>query len=91
MRAASAAQALRAVPELEEHLLELLADTDHMVRTEAARVLADGQSAVVYGALQEALADRSVSVQLAARESLDQFGQRRAAGPLEPTSGQREE
>ena len=66
--------------------LTLLVDEDHMVRAEAASVLADCDTPAVRAALEEALADRSVSVQLAVRQSLDQLGPSRPAGPVPSTA-----
>ncbi|MEX0937811.1 MAG: HEAT repeat domain-containing protein [Pirellulales bacterium] len=73
MRALAVARATRTVRELEGQILELLADDDHMVRAEAAKSLALSDSATARPALTEALGDRSISVQEAARASLDQL------------------
>jgi HEAT repeat protein len=73
MRALAVARATRTVRELEGPIVQLLTDEDHMVRAEAAKSLALSDSAAARSALTEALGDRSVSVQEAARASLDQL------------------
>jgi HEAT repeat protein len=74
LRAVGAAQAMGVADQLQQPLVELLADEDHMVRTEAARALSTCNTPAARDALQAALADRSVSVQLAARQSLERLG-----------------
>jgi HEAT repeat protein len=71
LRAIAAAQAMGLVAELQDSLVKLLEDDDHMVRTEAARALAQCNTHHVREALRFALADRSVMVQQAAQESLE--------------------
>ena len=61
------------VVELEPRVLKLLTDNDHVVRTEAARVLAVCDTPASRRALREALLDRSVTVQEAAEHSLRQL------------------
>jgi HEAT repeat protein len=73
LRAIAAAQAMGLVAEVQEQLVGLLEDEDHMVRTEAARALGDCNTLSAREALQAALKDRSVIVQFAAQESLDQL------------------
>ena len=85
LRGIAAARALQAAVELEQELIELLEDEDHMVRTEAAGALGDCQSPAAEEALMRVLDDRSVTVRLAARESLkhmaDRAGGSRCVGP----------
>jgi HEAT repeat protein len=73
LRGISAAQAMGLVAEVQEQLVALLEDDDHMVRTEAARALGECDTLSARDALQAALKDRSVIVQFAARESLEQL------------------
>ncbi len=61
--------------QLEQPLLDLLADDDHMVRTEAASALSECDTPVTRSALHEALDDRSMSVRVAAQESLEALGE----------------
>jgi HEAT repeat protein len=56
--------------QLEEPLLELLRDDDHMIRAAAARALGQSDDPRVRRALNEALGDRSASAREAAEESL---------------------
>jgi HEAT repeat protein len=71
LRGLQIAQAMQVALELEETIVELLADSDHMVRAEAARTLKLCSTACAVQALKRALDDRSVAVQEAARESID--------------------
>ena len=77
LRALGAANAAQVIVELEPRVLKLLTDNDHIVRTEAARVLAACDTPTSRRALREALLDRSVTVQEAAEYSLRQL----AVGP----------
>jgi HEAT repeat protein len=70
IRALSAAEAMDAVVELEEPVLALLRDSDHMVRASAAQTLGSCPTAAARDALRESLVDRSVVVQEAAEHSL---------------------
>jgi len=70
LRALSMARAIGAVKPVEETILGLLRDDDHIVRAEAARALGRAESAASLKALQEALQDRSAAVEDAARESI---------------------
>jgi HEAT repeat protein len=72
LRAVAIAMAIDVVGELEETLTGLLYDDDHLVRAEAAKALARGDSRRSWQALEEALNDRSPVVQEAARNSLRQ-------------------
>jgi HEAT repeat protein len=69
-RALAIAQSIDAVPSLESAIARLLRDDDSAVRAEAAGVLAEGASQASLEALQQALQDRTPSVQEAARRSL---------------------
>jgi HEAT repeat protein len=70
LRAITVAQAMKAIPDLEQALIDRLADEDHVVRAEAARALAVCNSPAVREALVKARADRSLVVREAAEESL---------------------
>jgi HEAT repeat protein len=74
LRALGVAISAHAVAPLESRVLKLLSDDDHVVRTQAARALADCDTAEARQALREALLDRSVTVQEAAQRSLLQLG-----------------
>jgi HEAT repeat protein len=71
LRAVAIARSVDAVAELEEALVGLLEDEDHMVRARAAEALAEGVSVTSRDALGRALSDESAAVQAAARASLD--------------------
>jgi HEAT repeat protein len=70
LRGLAIARAIAIVPEVEETIMELLSDTDHLVRVEAAIALADSDSQAVCDALAEAQHDSCVTVQEAAANSL---------------------
>lgn len=70
IRALTAAEAMDAVVEMEEPILALLRDSDHMVRAAAAQALGNCPTPAARDALREALIDRSVVVQEAAEHSL---------------------
>lgn len=72
-RAVQAANAMGLVRELEQTIIGLLSDDDHMVRIEVARALATCDTAPTWEALRDALLDRSVIVQEAAEQSLEQI------------------
>jgi HEAT repeat protein len=74
-RAVQAAGAMGLVRELEQTVIGLLSDEDHRVRIEAAKALADCDSRPSWEALRDALLDRSVIVQEAAEQSLEQISQ----------------
>ena len=74
-RAVSAAVAMGLSRELEEALIPLVSDSDHMVRAVAAEALSQSESVVTWEALRDALLDRSVIVQEAAEQSLMQISQ----------------
>lgn len=69
-RAVAMARVMDAVPPLEQVIVDLLQDEDHLVRVEAAAALERGTSPTSYLALEEALGDRSPAVQDAAARSL---------------------
>ncbi len=75
LRALAIARCLEAVEQLEEQIVELLSDDDHMVRAEAAALLAQSKTPTSRAALEEALYDRSETVQNAARSSLESRGE----------------
>lgn len=70
LRGLAIAGTMGAVETLEPLVIELLQDEDHMVRAEAAAALAGCTSTASRRALQNALGDRSQTVQEAAAESL---------------------
>ena len=70
---------------VERELINNLEDEDHLVRAAAALALGQSGSDASRAALRTALADRSVVVQLAARESLATLHHTR--GPVRPYSG----
>lgn len=72
-RAVNAAAALGLVRELEEQILPLMSDEDHMVRLATAQALADCETETSWESLRDALFDRSVVVQEAAEQSLLQI------------------
>lgn len=74
-RAVLAAGAMGLVRDLEEKIIPLLSDDDHMVRVAAAQALADTDSAPSWEALRDALLDRSVIVQETAEQSLLRMAQ----------------
>ena len=72
-RALLAALAMGMVSKLEERIIELLSDEDHIVRVAAATALADCKSVPSWEALRDAMLDRSYVVQEAAEGSLQQI------------------
>lgn len=73
MRALQAAEAMQIVAVVEGTIVMLLADEDHLVRLEAARALAQGNSVEACLALRDCEHDSSVTVREAAAESLDKL------------------
>jgi len=73
LRAIEMAIAMQACPELEETLIDLLDDGDHILRSAACRALKHCRSGAARTALIAALEDRSASVQQAAQESVEQM------------------
>lgn len=74
-RAVMAADAMDIVPELEQKVIRLLSDDDHMVRIAVAKALADCGTKPSWEALRDALLDRSVIVKETAEQSLEQLSQ----------------
>ncbi len=72
-RATLAAIVMGVISEVEELVIQLLADEDHMVRIAAAKALAECKSVPTWDALRDALLDRSVIVQEAAEQSLERI------------------
>lgn len=70
IRALQVAEAMEIVREVEETIVTLLSDEDHLVRLEAARALAQGITVDACLALRAAEEDTSVTVREAAAESL---------------------
>ncbi len=86
IRALAVAASLGVVAELEEHVIALVSDEDHLVRVEAATALAQCPTVAAQEALREALTDNSFAVQQAAEESLRELGQT-AVPPIAPSGG----
>jgi HEAT repeat protein len=74
-RTARAARAMGLVQDLEEPMIKLLSDEDHMVRAAAAEALADCTSMPTWEALRDALLDQSFVVKQAAEQSLERISQ----------------
>lgn len=70
LRGLAVARALRLVREVEEAVVPLLQDEDHLIRAEAAATLGGSRSQQAREALAEALHDRSLAVREAAKKSL---------------------
>jgi HEAT repeat protein len=79
LRAMQIAEALDLVPEMEFGLIELCRDEDHVVRTEAARMLGLCWSQEARRTLRDLLSDPRQTVQFAAEQSLEDM----AEDPLE--------
>lgn len=73
LRALDVADVLGLTESLEEQVMELLKDEDHLVRGEAARALGKCSSGASKRALRAALSDVSVTVQQIAAQSLEQL------------------
>ncbi len=73
LRAIAMTQLLDVVYAMEEALIELLSNEDHVVRAEAAKALAQCDTDTARQALADALIDRSVIVQEAAQNSLQEL------------------
>lgn len=74
LRALAVARALQLESKVEESILRLLHDEDHMIRAEAAATLAACRTPAARLGLTEALEDRSPVVQEAARKALEAQG-----------------
>jgi HEAT repeat protein len=72
LRALAIARAIEAVETLEEQVIELLHDEDHLVRAEAVAALAVCPTEASGRALENALSDRSPIVQEAAKKSIQE-------------------
>jgi HEAT repeat protein len=70
LRAVAVARSLALAGETEFELSEMLQDEDHLVRAEAAALLASCRSPASAAALRRSLADHSAAVREAARKSL---------------------
>ena len=74
-KAVLASAAMGLTRQMERSLIELLSDEDHMVRIAAAKSLAEVDTMPSWGALRDALLDKSVIVKEAAEESLRKISQ----------------
>jgi HEAT repeat protein len=73
LRGLEVAVAMNAVAQLDQCVFELAQDSDHFIRSEAARALIHINTERSRQALHDLLLDRSVSVQQAAARSLEQL------------------
>ncbi len=73
LRGLEVAVAMDAVDQVEPMVIDLLSDTDHFVRAEAARTLGYCNTPLAYQALNNALKDRSVAVRESAEQSLSKL------------------
>ena len=88
LRAIEMAEVMQLLGETEGRLIELLQDDDHLVRTEAARVLGASDTPEAQMALRLALLDRSPMVQQTAQASLLDIAERLATrGPAVMSAG----
>jgi HEAT repeat protein len=71
LRGLAIARSIDAVAALEDFVLDLLTDTDHLVRLEAVTTLAHCPTQASAMALREALSDNSETVRQAAQQSLE--------------------
>jgi len=78
LRALKVVEALGQVDQVASGVIALLADEDHVVRVEAAQLLAQSHTAAAAAALRTSLLDKSVLVQQAAERSLLIIRQRQA-------------
>ncbi len=74
-RAVEVVDAMGLVENLEQAIIQLISDEDHMVRVAAANAMASIASPTSWDVLRDALLDRSVIVQEAAERSLDRISQ----------------
>ena len=74
-RAVLASAAMGLTGKMEQTVIALLSDDDHMVRIAAAKSLAEVDTMPSWGALRDALLDRSVIVKETAEESLRKISQ----------------
>jgi len=89
-RAVQAAGTMGLIKDVEKLAIGLLSDEDHMVRVAAAKSLSDCKSMPSWEALRDALLDRSVIVQEAAEQSLEQIS-RSLTQPDKESEGETEE
>lgn len=82
LRAIAIAETMQLAAAVEEPLLGLLEDDDHMIRAAAAAALADVPGERTRSALREALLDSSIAVQNAAEQSLEALASTRSPRPL---------
>lgn len=82
LRALAVARALQLEANLEEGILRLLRDEDHMIRAEAAATLAGCRTPAARLGLTEALEDRSPVVREAARKALEALDGAAPSAPL---------
>lgn len=73
LRGLEAAVAMDAVDQVEPMVIDLLSDTDHFVRAEAARTLGCCNTPLAYQALQTVLHDRSAAVRESAEQALNKL------------------
>ncbi len=76
LRALAVARVIEAVPQVEETILELARQDDHLLRAAAATALADSASPAARALLEEARYDSSLAVQEAALASLAEIDRR---------------
>ena len=90
LRAIEMAETLQLIPQVDEGLIGLLADEDHVVRAAAADALQLCHSPAVREALQHATADSSTAVRNAAKNSLALLSSMPEAAPavvMSPVEG----
>jgi HEAT repeat protein len=73
LRALHVAVAMNAVGDVQQQVIQMLADEDHFLRAEAARTLVHCDTPASRQALRERLLDRSPAVQEAAERTLQAF------------------
>jgi HEAT repeat protein len=76
LRALTVARVIEAVPQVEETVIELARQDDHLLRAAAATALADSDSPAARALLEEARYDSSLAVQEAALASLAEIDRR---------------
>jgi HEAT repeat protein len=77
IRALQVAEAMQIVTEVEEAVIVAIKDEDHLVRLEAARALAQSNTAEACLALRDAEHDTSVTVRETAADSVEKMSRRR--------------
>ena len=86
LRGLTIARTIDCVESVEGAIVEMLGDEDHLVRMEAATVLADAATPGSVAALQEVLSDSSEVVREAAQRSLAELLRNRPAAEQEETA-----